>query len=198
VPILVLGASTGGTEALVTVLSGLPADTPGTVIVQHMPKAFTGPFAERLNKLSAMDVREAVHGDRLQRGLALLAPGGYQCLLVRGTGGYQVEIIEAPTVNRHRPSVDVLFASTARIAGANTVAAILTGMGDDGAAGMLELRQAGAHTLAQDEATCVVFGMPKEAIRMGGVAAILPITQIAGAITHTFKKLAATTTASTR
>jgi two-component system chemotaxis response regulator CheB len=176
--VIAIGASTGGTEALRVFLEGFPADCPGIVIVQHMPEMFTSQFAKRLNDICNVTVKEAKTGDKVLRGQALLAPGGKHMLLKRSGAFYHVEIVEGPLVNRHRPSVDVLFRSVARYAGKNVVSAILTGMGDDGAKGMLELKEAGAYTIAQDEASCVVFGMPKEAIKLGGVDKILPLTEI--------------------
>jgi two-component system chemotaxis response regulator CheB len=180
--VVVIGASTGGTEALKTLLEALPADTPGIVIVQHMPELFTRAFANRLDGLCSITVKEAESNDTIIRGRALIAPGNHHLLLKRSGARYFVEIKDGPLVCRHRPSVDVLFRSAARYAGRNVVAAILTGMGDDGARGMLEMKQAGAVTIAQDEATCVVFGMPKEAIKLGGVDKVLPLNSIAGAI----------------
>ena len=177
--IIAIGASTGGTEALLAVLRALPADAPGIVIVQHMPEKFTTQFAARLNGLCAITVKEAASGDTVMRGQALIAPGNHHVLLKRSGARYYVEISDGPLVNRHRPSVDVLFRSTARYAGANAVGVILTGMGDDGARGLLEMKQAGAHTVAQDEASCVVFGMPAEAIKHGGVVRVLPLDRIA-------------------
>lgn len=176
--VVLIGASTGGTEALRDVLVSLPSDAPGTVIVQHMPEKFTAAFAERLNGLCAVEVKEAERNDSVVRGRVLIAPGNKHTLLQRSGARYYVDVKDGPLVSRHRPSVDVLFRSGARYAGANAVAAILTGMGSDGAQGMLELKQAGAHTIAQDEATCVVFGMPKEAIAKGGVDEVLPLQNI--------------------
>jgi two-component system chemotaxis response regulator CheB len=180
--VVAIGASTGGTEALLTILRGLPVDAPGIVVVQHMPERFTAQFAARLDALCAITVRQASTGDSVLRGQALIAPGNHHLLLKRSGARYYVEISDGPLVNRHRPSVDVLFRSTARYAGSNAVGIILTGMGDDGARGLLEMHQAGAHTLAQDEASCVVFGMPAEAIKRGGVDRILPLDQIAPAL----------------
>jgi two-component system chemotaxis response regulator CheB len=180
--VVVIGASTGGTEALKTVLEMLPADTPGILIVQHMPELFTRAFADRLNSLCAITVKEAETNDTVIRGRALIAPGNHHLLLKRSGARYYVEIKEGPLVCRHRPSVDVLFRSAARYAGQNAVGVILTGMGDDGARGMLEMKQAGAVTYAQNEATCVVFGMPKEAIKLGGVDKVLPLESVARAI----------------
>jgi two-component system chemotaxis response regulator CheB len=183
--VVAIGASTGGTEALKTVLEALPADTPGIVIVQHMPELFTRAFAQRLDGLCSITVKEAETNDTIIRGRALIAPGNHHMLLKRSGARYYVEIKDGPLVCRHRPSVDVLFRSAARYAGRNAVGVILTGMGDDGARGMLEMKQAGAMTIAQDEATCIVFGMPKEAIKLGGVDKVLPLNSIAGAmLTH--------------
>jgi two-component system chemotaxis response regulator CheB len=180
--VVVIGASTGGTEALKTLLETLPADTPGIVIVQHMPELFTRAFANRLDGLCNITVKEAETNDTVIRGRALIAPGNHHMLLKRSGARYYVEIKDGPLVCRHRPSVDVLFRSAARYAGRNAVGVILTGMGDDGARGMLEMKQAGAVNIAQDEATCVVFGMPKEAIKFGGVDKVLPLQSVAGAI----------------
>ena len=180
--VVVIGASTGGTEALKTVLEALPADTPGIVIVQHMPELFTRAFANRLDGLCSITVKEAETNDTVIRGRALIAPGNHHLLLKRSGARYYVEVKDGPLVCRHRPSVDVLFRSAARYAGRNVVGVILTGMGDDGARGMLEMKQAGALTIAQDEATSIVFGMPKEAIKLNGVDKILPLQSVAGAI----------------
>ncbi|HTV16845.1 MAG TPA: chemotaxis response regulator protein-glutamate methylesterase [Acidobacteriaceae bacterium] len=182
--VVAIGASTGGTEALKTLLEALPADTPGIVIVQHMPELFTRAFAARLDGLCAITVKEAETNDTVIRGRALIAPGNHHLLLQRSGARYYVEVKDGPLVCRHRPSVDVLFRSAARYAGPNAVGVILTGMGDDGARGMLEMKQAGAATIAQDEATCVVFGMPKEAIKLNGVDKVLPLGSIAGAMLH--------------
>lgn len=182
--VVVVGASTGGTEALRILLEGFPADTPGIVIVQHMPELFTRAFANRLDGLCAITVKEAETNDSVIRGRALIAPGNHHLLLKRSGARYYVEIKDGPLVCRHRPSVDVLFRSAARYAGRNAVGAILTGMGDDGARGMLEMKQAGATTIAEDESTCIVFGMPKEAIKLGGVDKVMPLEKIAGAILH--------------
>jgi two-component system chemotaxis response regulator CheB len=180
--IVVIGASTGGTEALRLLLEAFPADTPGILIVQHMPELFTKAFANRLDSLCAITVKEAESNDTVIRGRALIAPGNHHMLLKRSGARYYAEIKDGPLVCRHRPSVDVLFRSSARYAGQNAVGVILTGMGDDGARGMLEMKQAGAKTIAQDEATCVVFGMPKEAIKLGGVDKVTALQNIAGAI----------------
>lgn len=180
--VVAVGASTGGTEALRVFLQMLPADAPGIVIVQHMPENFTRTFAERLDSLCQVTVKEAENDDTVIRGRALIAPGNRHALLKRSGARYYVEIKDGPLVSRHRPSVDVLFRSTARYAGANAVGVIMTGMGDDGAQGMLEMKEAGAFTIAQDEASCVVFGMPKEAIKKGGVDKVLPLQGIAGLV----------------
>src|SRR6202453_4480128 len=177
--VIVIGASPGGTEALKTVLETLPADCPGIVIVPHMPELFTRAFACLLDSLCAISVKEAETNDTVIRGRALLAPGNHHMLLKRSGARYFVEIKEGPLVCRHRPSVDVLFRSAARYAGKNSVGVILTGMGDDGANGMLEMKQAGAATIAQDEATCVVFGMPNEAIKRCAVDKVLPLQAVA-------------------
>jgi two-component system chemotaxis response regulator CheB len=180
--VVVIGASTGGTEALKILLETLPADTPGIVIVQHMPELFTRAFANRLDGLCAITVKEAESNDTVIRGRALIAPGNHHLLLKRSGARYYVEVKDGPLVCRHRPSVDVLFRSAARYAGQNAVGVILTGMGDDGARGMLEMKQAGAMTIAQDEASCVVFGMPKEAIKHGAVHKVLPLLAISEAL----------------
>lgn len=177
--VVVVGASTGGTEALTEFLTALPPDSPGIVIVQHMPEKFTTSFANRLNDICNITVKEAENNDTIIRGKALIAPGNFHTLVKRSGARYFVEVKEGPLVNRHRPSVDVLFRSTARYAGANSVGIIMTGMGDDGAKGLLEMKEAGAKTIAQDEKTCVVFGMPKEAIKIGAVDKILPLEQMA-------------------
>lgn len=189
--ILAIGASTGGTEAIREVLTRLPQDTPGTVIVQHMPEHFTAAYARRLNGLCRMEVREAVDGDAVSRGLALLAPGNKHMVLQRSGGQYLVRVKDGPAVHHQRPSVDVLLHSVARQAGGNALGVILTGMGADGAAGLLAMRQAGAYTLAQDEASCVVFGMPKEAIRLGAAEQVVPLGKMAAAIMSQFHRLVA-------
>jgi len=176
--VVAVGASTGGTEALTVFLKALPPDSPGIVIVQHMPEMFTKSFAERLNELCRITVKEAVNGDSVIRGRALIAPGNYHTLLKRSGARYYVEVKEGSFVNRHRPSVDVLFRSTARYAGANSIGIIMTGMGDDGAKGLLEMKEEGAKTIAQDEKSCVVFGMPKEAIKLNAADKILPLDKI--------------------
>jgi two-component system chemotaxis response regulator CheB len=182
--VVAIGTSTGGTQALEAVLTRLPATSPGIVIVQHMPEKFTAMFAERLNSLCEMEVREARNGDRVVPGLALIAPGGRHMLLKRNGAQYVVDVADGPLINRHKPSVDVLFRSVAKFAGANTLGIIMTGMGDDGARGMKEMHDAGARTIAQDEASCVVFGMPKEAIRLGGVDQVMALDQIPSAIVN--------------
>ncbi len=177
--VISVGASTGGTEALREFLMELPYDCPGIVVVQHMPEKFTKSFADRLNELCKISVKEAEDGDAVIRGRALIAPGNFHTLLKRSGARYYVEVKEGPLVNRHRPAVDVLFRSTARYAGKNAIGIIMTGMGDDGAKGLLEMKEAGALTIAQDEASCVVFGMPKEAIKLGAADNILPLNKIA-------------------
>ncbi len=179
---VVLGCSTGGTQAFETLLMQLPADGPGMAIVQHMPEKFTAMYAARLNGACAMQVREARDGDRLERGLVLIAPGGRHMKMRRAGGQYFVEVLDGPLVNRHKPSVDVLFKSVAECAGSAALAVMLTGMGDDGARGMKLMHDRGARTIAQDEATCVVFGMPKEAIDCGAVDSVLALPKIAPAI----------------
>lgn len=180
--VVVVGASTGGTEALKLFLEMLPADTPGIVIVQHMPESFTAAFAKRLDSICRVTVKEAQNNDTVVRGRALIAPGNHHTLLKRSGARYYVEIKDGPLVSRHRPSVDVLFRSAARYAGKNAVGVIMTGMGDDGARGMKEMFDAGAITVAQDEATCVVFGMPHEAIKHGGVHKVMPLQHIASEV----------------
>ncbi len=180
--VVAVGASTGGTEALRQLLPALPPDAPGLAIVQHMPEAFTAAFAKHLSETSRIEVREAKTGDRLCSGRALIAPGNHHLAVRRSGAHYCAEVLDGPLVSRHRPSVDVLFRSVAQAAGANAVGVILTGMGDDGAAGLLEMKNAGAHTIAQDEETSVVFGMPKEAIARGGVHEVLPLGRIASVI----------------
>jgi len=180
--VVAIGASTGGTQALEAVLTVLPRVCPGIVIVQHMPEKFTAAFAERLDGLCAIEVREARDGDRVLAGRALIAPGGRHLLLRRRGAQYHVEVRDGPLVNRHRPSVDVLFRSVAQSAGKNALGIIMTGMGDDGARGLLEMRNAGARTIAQDEESCVVYGMPKEAVRIGAVDRVLPLTALPGEI----------------
>ena len=178
--VIAIGASTGGVQTLESILTALPRTTPGIVIVQHMPERFTQAFAERLNTLTAMDVAEAKDGDRVIDGRILIAPGGRHMKLVRSGAQYLVEVSDGPLVNHHKPSVDVLFRSVAQSAGRNAIGAILTGMGDDGARGLAEMRRAHARTVAQDEATCVVYGMPREAVKLGAAETVLPLDQIAG------------------
>ena len=180
--VIAIGASTGGTEALKDFLTPLPSDSPGIVIVQHMPEKFTTQFAARLNAICQIQIKEAADGDRILAGQALLAPGNYHMEVVRDGAHSKVRIVMSEPVNRHRPSVDVLFHSCARQLGPHAVGVILTGMGHDGARGMLAMRQAGAKTFAQDEASCIVFGMPKEAIALGGVEQILPLQSLPGAV----------------
>jgi two-component system chemotaxis response regulator CheB len=180
--IVAIGTSTGGTQALEAVLSSLPRVSPGIVVVQHMPEKFTAAFAARLDSVCEMEVREAANNDRVIPGRVLIAPGGRHMMLKRSGAQYHVEVVDGPVVNRHRPSVDVLFRSVAKCAGANALGIIMTGMGDDGARGMTEMHGAGAHTVAQDEDSCVVFGMPKEAIKLGGVDEIMPLGRIAQSI----------------
>jgi two-component system chemotaxis response regulator CheB len=180
--VLALGASTGGTQAIESVLKALPATSPGTLIVQHMPEQFTPSFAQRLNQSSPMEVREARDNDPVQPGVALVAPGNRHMLLHQSGARLWVRIKSGPAVNHHRPSVDVLFQSVARSAGRGAIGVLLTGMGMDGAKGLLAMREEGAYTLAQDEQTCVVFGMPKEAVRLGAAEAVVPIQQIPSAI----------------
>ncbi|MDD2273502.1 MAG: chemotaxis response regulator protein-glutamate methylesterase [Desulfuromonadaceae bacterium] len=177
--VVVVGASTGGTEALRVFLEALPEDTPGIVIVQHMPENFTAAFAKRLDSICRVTVKEAQDNDTVVRGRALIAPGNHHTLLKRSGARYYVEIKDGPLVSRHRPSVDVLFRSAARYAGKNAVGVIMTGMGDDGAHGMKEMFDAGAVTIAQDEASCVVYGMPHEAVKLGGVNKVMPLQNIA-------------------
>ncbi len=183
-PMVAIGASTGGTEALATVLKALPRDCPGIVIVQHMPEGFTAAFARRMDGTCAITVKEAAPGDTLAPGMALVAPGNRHLLVERAGHHYRVALRDGPPVARHRPSVDVLFRSTAQAAGANALGIIMTGMGDDGANGLLEMRQAGTSTIAQDEASCTVFGMPKEAITRGGAERVLSLNALAGEIAN--------------
>lgn len=180
--VIAIGASTGGTEALRQVLEALPPNTPPVIITQHMPERFTRTFADRLNGLCRISVKEAEDGDSVLPGHALIAPGNYHLTLTRSGARYTVKINQEPPVNRHRPSVDVMFSSVAHHAGGNSVGVILTGMGGDGAKELLAMKQAGAYTIAQDEASCVVFGMPKEAIKLGAVDKVLPLGDIPAAI----------------
>ncbi len=180
--IVAIGTSTGGTQALEAVLTALPRLSAGIVIVQHMPEMFTEAFAQRLNSLCQIEVLEAKNNDRVIPGRALIAPGGKHMMLRRSGAQYIVEVVEGPLVNRHRPSVDVLFRSVAKVAGKNALGIIMTGMGDDGARGLLEMRNAGSHTIGESEATCVVYGMPKEAKKLGAVCEEVPLHAIAGKI----------------
>jgi len=180
--VIAIGASTGGTKAIETVLAAMPATTPGIVIVQHMPEHFTTSFAQRLNEICPMQVREAQNNDHVVPGVALIAPGNQHMVLTRNGGTYVVRIKNGPRVHYQRPSVDVLFQSVAKNAARNAVGVMLTGMGADGAKGMLAMKESGAHTMAQDEATCVVYGMPKEAVKLGGVDEIVPLPKIPRAI----------------
>jgi two-component system chemotaxis response regulator CheB len=182
--IIAIGASTGGTEALKVVLMKMPRATPGILVVQHMPAQFTTAFAQRLNQLCQIEVREAQDGESVLDGQALIAPGNFHMLLKRSGAKYMVNVKDGPLVHHQRPAVDVLFHSVAQHAGANAVGVILTGMGGDGARGMLKMKEAGAKTIAQDEASCVVFGMPKEAIKMGAAERILPLEQISQEVTR--------------
>ena len=182
--VIAVAASTGGTEALKLLFSELPVDSPGILAVLHMPQGFTRRYAERLNELCTIDVREACDGDRLHAGLALLAPGGYHLALNQTSKPFSVNVLQGPQVCRHRPSAEVLFQSVARGAGPNALGIMLTGMGSDGADGLLAMRQAGAHTIAQDEQSCVIFGMPKEAIRRGAAAEVLSLDRISAACTR--------------
>ena len=177
--IIAIGSSTGGTEAVKDLLMALPPNTPPIIITQHMPEKFTKSWADRMNELCALSVKEASDGDGVVAGCALVAPGNYHMTLVRSGAKYLVRLNQDEPVNRHRPSVDVMFHSVAKVAGGNAIGVILTGMGGDGAKAMLEMKQAGAYNIAQDEASCVVFGMPKEAIKLGGVDKILPLQDIA-------------------
>jgi two-component system chemotaxis response regulator CheB len=186
--IIAIGASTGGVQALSSVLPFLPADAPGTLVVQHMPAQFTTSFAQRLNDMCQMSVKEAEDGDRVLPGKILLAPGGYHMLLNRSGANYYVSVKEGPQVCHQRPSVEVMFKSVAKYAGANAVGAILTGMGNDGAAGLLEMREAGAHTIAQDEESSVVFGMPMEAIKIEAAERVVSLSRIAAALVNFLKK----------
>jgi len=184
--ILAIGASTGGTEALKDILSRLPQNIPGTVIVQHMPPNFTTAFAARLNGICPFEVKEAADGDRVHPGLALIAPGNFHMLLSRSGANYYVKVKSGPLVHHQRPAVDVLFRSVARYAGSNAAGVILTGMGKDGAAGLLEMKNARAKTIAQDETSCIVFGMPKEAIKLGAADSVMRLNDIPGKILSIF------------
>jgi two-component system, chemotaxis family, protein-glutamate methylesterase/glutaminase len=189
--IIAIGASTGGTEALKEVLIRLPANSPGVVITQHIPPVFSRAFAMRMNDLCAMEVKEASDGDTVTAGRALVAPGNFHMLVRKSAEGYRVQVKDGPQVCYQRPSADVMFSSVAENAGSQAIGVILTGMGADGAQGMLKMKRAGARTIAQDEASCVVFGMPKEAIRLGAADRVLPLSQIAAAILSDAGKLAA-------
>lgn len=193
--LIVVGASTGGTQAIKELLTRLPADAPGVLVTQHMPEHFTKSFADRLDTLCKISVKEAEHNERVLPGHAYIAPGNSHLLLTRSGANYVVKLDQGPLVNRHRPSVDVLFRSAANIAGANAIGIILTGMGKDGVQGLLEMRRAGSFTIAQDEATCVIFGMPKEAIAAGGVCEVLPLQDIAR---RTMENLALTSAKTSR
>ncbi|MBW2113804.1 MAG: chemotaxis response regulator protein-glutamate methylesterase [Deltaproteobacteria bacterium] len=182
--VIAIGASTGGTKAIEVVLTAMPATSPGTVVVQHMPEHFTTTFAERLNEICQVEVREARNNDHVIPGVALIAPGNYHMVLNRSGGNYLVNIKDGPRVHYQKPSIDVLFQSAAKNAGSNAVGVVLTGMGADGAKGLLAMRQQGAHTVVQDEQTCVVFGMPKEAIKLGAAVKVVPLTNIAQAIVN--------------
>lgn len=186
--LVAIGTSTGGTQALEVVLMQLNRTAPGIVVVQHMPEKFTAAFADRLNKICQLEVLEAKNGDRVIPGRALIAPGGKHMQVKRSGAQYHVEVIDGPPVNRHRPSVDVLFRSVAKCAGRNALGIIMTGMGDDGALGIRDMHDAGAETIAQDEKTCVVYGMPKEAVKLGAIDKIIPLTNIAGLIDTYGKK----------
>jgi len=185
--LIAIGASTGGTEAIIEVIKRFPANTPGVVIVQHMPPVFTRMYAERVDKICAMSVREAQSGDRVERGKILIAPGGEQQMYLRqDANGYFVYLMAGPKVSGHCPSVDVLFDSVTKIAGRNAVGVLLTGMGADGAQGLTNMRKAGAHTIGQDEESCVVYGMPMEAFKRGGVTEQLPLSSIGDAVIRRF------------
>jgi two-component system chemotaxis response regulator CheB len=189
--ILAIGASTGGTVAVETILRALPPDTPGTIVTQHMPEMFTRYFAHRLDQVSSLDVREAAEGDSVVPGVVLVAPGNRHLLLRRSGARYYVSVRDGPRVNRHRPSVDVMFRSVAQTAGRNAMGVLLTGMGGDGAQGLLEMRNAGARTLAQDEASCVVYGMPKVAVELGAVEKVVALDAMAGEILDAARAMAA-------
>jgi two-component system chemotaxis response regulator CheB len=184
--VIAIGASTGGTEALRVILADMPLETPGMVIVQHMPEVFTRSFSNRLNQTCLIEVKEAENGDRVLKGRALIAPGNKHLMIHRGRDEYFVEVVDGPLVSRHRPSADVLFRSVAQSAGPNAVGAILTGMGDDGVNGLMEMKLAGAATIAQDEATCAVFGMPKEAIARGAVDRVVALPDVAKTMLELF------------
>lgn len=185
--IIAVGASTGGTQAIEVFLKSLPPDSPGIVIVQHMPEVFTRSFADRLDKICRISVKEGIHGEMITPGKAIIAPGNHHMLVVKTGARYSIQINDGPLINRHRPSVDVLFRSVANCAGSNAVGIIMTGMGDDGARGLLEMRQNGAHTIAQDENSCVVFGMPKVAISLNAAVSVLPLHDIVMSAIHHFR-----------
>lgn len=187
--VIAIGASTGGVKAVETVLKGMPADCPATLIVQHMPMHFTGPFAKRLDQECPMEVREARDGDDLAPGLALVAPAGAHLLLSRNGARYVARVKDGPRVHYQRPSVDVLLGSVATAAGANAVGVLLTGMGSDGANGLLAMREAGAHTIAEAESSCVVYGMPKVAAEIGAAVDVTPLPRVAGAILNALQKM---------
>lgn len=193
--LIALGASTGGTQALERVLRSFPVDAPATVIVQHMPEHFTASFAKRLDTVCAMSVREAKDGDYLAPGLALVAPGGKHLIVQASGARWVARVKDGPKVHHQRPAVDVTFQSVARAAGRNAVAALLTGMGADGAKGMLAMREAGAYTVAQDEASCVVYGMPREAVKLGAAVEVLPLDHVADALLHAVRTPAGTSAA---
>ncbi len=186
--VIAIGTSTGGTQALEVILTALPRVSAGIVVVQHMPEKFTALFANRLNTLCAIEVREARHGDRVMPGRALIAPGGLHMRLARSGAYYQVEVLDGPPVNRHKPSVDVLFKSVAQVAGRNALGIIMTGMGDDGARGLRDMHEAGAPTVGQDEASCVVYGMPREAVKLGAVDVELPLDRIAAEMVRFYQR----------
>ena len=185
--IIAIGASTGGVQALSSVLPLLPADAPGTLVVQHMPAQFTSSFAQRLDGMCQMNVKEAEDGDRVYPGRVLLAPGGFHMMLNRSGANYYVSVKDGPQVCRQRPSVEIMFKSVAKYAGSNAVGAILTGMGNDGAAGLLEMRQSGAHTIAQNEESCIVFGMPAEAIKIDAAEKIVSLSSVAATLINSLK-----------
>ncbi len=186
--VIAIGTSTGGTQALEVILTALPRVSAGIVVVQHMPEKFTALFANRLNTLCAIEVREARHGDRVMPGRALIAPGGLHMRLTRSGAYYQVEILDGPPVNRHKPSVDVLFKSVAQVAGRNALGIIMTGMGDDGARGLRDMHDVGAPTVGQDEASCVVYGMPREAVKLGAVDVEMPLDRIAAEMVRFYQR----------
>jgi two-component system chemotaxis response regulator CheB len=192
--LIIIGASTGGTEAIRELLQPLPPDCPGILIAQHMPAGFTHSFAHRLNSLCRIAVKEAAQGDRILPGHAYIAPGGFHLSLTRSGANYVAQVDQAPPVNRHRPSIDVLFDSAAKHAGKNAIGIILTGMGRDGAAGLLRMREAGAHTMAQDEASCVVFGMPREAIALGAANETVALEEMSHRVLTHLRSLGSSTT----